>query len=109
MRHRSRLLEVLYRAETGPIIEQANFERKHVAPAVKRCVQSYGIQYDQSVIVPSDDDLADPVFQAGMELAVEIGLFCQSTSRRILWTRADSKKVFDIVFQKSRWGWEMML
>ena len=89
MRHRSRLLEVLYRAETGPIIEQADFERKHVAPAVKRCVQSYGIQYDQSVIVPSDDDLADRVFQAGMELAVEIGLFCQSTSRRILWTRAE--------------------
>jgi methylamine--corrinoid protein Co-methyltransferase len=86
-RHRSRLLEVLHRAEIGPIMEEADFERRLVAPAIKTAVKKYGIKFNKDVIVPSDDDLADRVFQAGLELAVEIGLFCQSTSRRIAWTK----------------------
>ena len=88
-RHRSRLLDVLHRAETGPIVEEAVFERRMVAPTVRRLTQEYGIKFDRAVIVPSDDDLADRIFQAGLDLAVEVGLFCQSTSRRITWTRAE--------------------
>ena len=88
-RHRSRLLDVLHRAETGPIVEEAIFERRMVAPTVRRLTQEYGIKFDRAVIVPSDDDLADRIFQAGLDLAVEVGLFCQSTSRRITWTRAE--------------------
>jgi methylamine--corrinoid protein Co-methyltransferase len=87
MKHRSRLIEVLHRAETGPIIDEAEFERKLVAPTIRSLLNKYDIRYDKSVIVPSDDDLADRVFQAGLELASEVGMFCQSTSRRINWTR----------------------
>jgi methylamine--corrinoid protein Co-methyltransferase len=82
-------LEVLHRAEVGPIIEETDFERRMVAPAIKRSIQKYGIQMVQGAPVPSDDDLADRVFQAGLELAAEIGLYCQSTSRRITWTLAE--------------------
>ena len=87
MRHRARLLEVLHRAETGPIIEEADFERRLVAPTIKRLVKAYDLKFDGSTIVPSDDDLADRVFQAGLEFATEVGIFCQDTSRRITWTR----------------------
>jgi len=87
MRHRARLLEVLHRAETGPIIEEADFERRLVAPTIKRLVEKYDLKFDGSTIVPSDDDLADRVFQAGLEFAAEVGMFCQDTSRRITWTR----------------------
>jgi methylamine--corrinoid protein Co-methyltransferase len=86
MTHRSRLVEVLYRAETGPIVEEADFERRLLVPALKGVLKKYSIKYDKSVIVPSDDDLADRLFQAGMELATEVGIYCQSTSRRIVWT-----------------------
>jgi len=89
MRHRARLVEVLHRAETGPMIEEADFERTLVAPAIKKLVQKYDIKYRKEVFVPSDDDLADRVFQAGLDLAVEVGLFCQNTSRRITWTREE--------------------
>ena len=88
-RHRSRLLEVLHRAEVGPIIEETEFERRLVAPAIKRIIQKYEIKMDRNIPVPSDNDLADRVFQAGLALAVEIGMFCQSTSRRITWTHAE--------------------
>jgi methylamine--corrinoid protein Co-methyltransferase len=86
-RHRARLLEVLHRAEVGPISEEADFERRLVAPSIKSIVQKYGIKFNKEEIVPSDDELADRVFNAGLELATEIGLFCQSTSRRITWTK----------------------
>jgi len=89
VRHRGRLLENLRRAETGPFLDEKEFDRKVVAATVKRLVDKYRIRYDGAEIVPSDDDLADRVFQAGVELAVEAGVFCQSTSRRILWTRAE--------------------
>jgi methylamine--corrinoid protein Co-methyltransferase len=89
MRHRARLLEVLHRAETGPIIDEADFERRLVAPTIKHLVEKYELKFDGSTIVPADDDLADRTFQAGMEFATEVGLFCQSTSRRITWTRSE--------------------
>ena len=88
-RNRSRLLEVLHRAEVGPLIEEADFERRLVAPSLKRIIQKYGIKMDKNVPVPSDSDLADRVFQAGLEAAVEVGMFCQSTSRRITWTQSE--------------------
>jgi len=89
MGHRSRLVEVLYRAETGPITDESDFERKLVAPTIKRLAKQYDLHFDPSTIVPSDDDLADRVFQAGMDFAVEVGMFCQSTNRRIVWTRPE--------------------
>lgn len=85
-RQRSRLIEVLHRAEIGPMIEEADFERRLVAPVLKSMIDKYGIKSDRNVPVPSDDDLADRVFQAGLDFAVEVGMFCQSTSRRITWT-----------------------
>ena len=79
-------LRYLHRAEVGPIIEETEFERRLVAPAIKRTIEKYELKMDRNIPVPSDNDLADRVFQAGLDLAVEIGMFCQSTSRRITWT-----------------------
>jgi methylamine--corrinoid protein Co-methyltransferase len=89
MRHRARLVEVLHRAESGPIIEEKEFERKLVAPTIKRLVGDYEIAFDDRTLVPSDDDLADRVFEAGLDFAVEVGLFCQSTSRRMVFSREE--------------------
>jgi methylamine--corrinoid protein Co-methyltransferase len=89
MRHRARLTDVLDRAESGPIIEEKEFERRLVAPTIKRLVDEYDIAFDDRTLVPSDDDLADRVFHAGLDFAAEVGLFCQSTSRRIVFSREE--------------------
>ncbi len=89
MRHRARLVDVLNRAETGPIIEESDFERRLVTPTINRLIKQYDIKFDHKTIVPSDDDLADRLFQAGLDFASEVGLFCQSTSRRIVWSRQE--------------------
>lgn len=89
MRHRARLTEVLDRAESGPIVEEKEFERKLVAPTIKRLVDEYDVAFDDRTLVPSDDDLADRVFRAGLDFAAEVGLFCQSTSRRMVFSREE--------------------
>ncbi len=89
MKNRGRLIEVLNRAETGPIIEEKEFEAKLITSTVKRLINKYDIKFDRTTIVPSDDNLAVRIFQAGLEFAVEVGMFCQDTNRRITWTEAE--------------------
>lgn len=86
MKNRGRLLEILHRAETGPIIDEKEFEAKLITETIKKLIKKYQLKFDKSVIVPSDDNLADRIFQAGLEFAVEVGMFCQDTNRRIIWT-----------------------
>jgi methylamine--corrinoid protein Co-methyltransferase len=89
MNNRGRLLEVLNKAETGPIIDEKEFEAQLITQAIKKLIKKYDLKFDKSILVPADDDLADRVFQAGMEFAVEVGMFCQDTNRRILWTESE--------------------
>lgn len=92
MKQHPRLIEVLQRAETGPIMDEADFERKLLGPAIKNLVEEYDIRYTGEDYVNCGDDLADRVFQAALDLASEVGIFNQSTSRRILWTRDEIER-----------------
>ena len=87
MRHRGRLIEVLKRAEAGPIIDEKDFEAKLIRSTIKHLIEKYKIKFTRNTIVPSDDELADRIFEAALEFASEVGMYCQSTSRRITWTR----------------------
>ena len=89
MKNRGRLLEILNRAETGPIIDEKEFEAKLITGTIKKLIEKFKIKFDKSVIVPSDDKLADRIFQAGLEFAVEVGMFCQDTNRRITWSEKE--------------------
>jgi len=87
MKHHPRLFEVLERSETGPIVNEVDFDRKLIGPTIKRLVSKYDIRYTGEFYVNLDNDLADRVFHAGLDFASEVGVFNQSTSRRITWTR----------------------
>jgi len=89
MKQNPRLIDVLYRAETGPIMDEADFERGLLGPEIKKLAQKYDIRYTGEEIINCNDDLADRVFQAALDLAGEVGVFNQSTSRRILWSREE--------------------
>ena len=49
MKHRGRLLEVLKRAENGPMIDEKDFERTLITPTVKRLVDKYNIKYTRGI------------------------------------------------------------
>jgi methylamine--corrinoid protein Co-methyltransferase len=95
LKQHPRLLDVLKRSEEGPIIEESDFERRMVGPTIKNLVEKYHIQYDGVTCVNMDDDLADRVYQAGVEFASMVGVYNQSTNRRITWSRAEIEAGID--------------
>ncbi|MQY72370.1 MAG: monomethylamine:corrinoid methyltransferase, partial [Dehalococcoidia bacterium] len=58
---------VVERALAGPICTERDFELDIFVPNLRKMVEKYGIKYDPQNPVPSDDDLADRVWEAGME------------------------------------------
>ena len=74
-------LEIYRRATTGEICTEKDFDIKRFIPAIRRLVKKYGIVCDRATPVPSDDDLADRVWQAGRELFLEVGVYCVDTER----------------------------
>jgi methylamine--corrinoid protein Co-methyltransferase len=81
--------EVVERALSGPICTERDFDLGIFVPNLRKVVEKYGIKYDPENPVPADDDLADRVWEAGMEFLVETGVYCVDTERRILFTREE--------------------
>lgn len=78
--------EVVDRAiNTGPLMKQKEFDLK-IFKVSSRLVKKYEIKYNAKIPVPSDDDLADRVFEAGVELYREVGTYCIDTERVMLFT-----------------------
>ena len=80
------LPEIVKRAQSGPYMKEADFDLK-LTRRIKELVREYGIRYDANNLCPADDDMADRVWQAGLQLFVEMGAYCQSTERCIRFTK----------------------
>lgn len=86
------LPEIVKRSESGPYQKEADFEMM-LADRTAELVRKYGLKYDPHMPVPSDDDMADRLYQAGLELFVEVGIYNQSTERRILFERSEVEEM----------------
>ena len=82
-------LELYRRATTGEICAEKDFDLKRFIPAVRRLVKKYGIAYDPATPVPSDDDLADRLWEAGRRLFLDVGVYCVDTERVIRFDEAE--------------------
>jgi methylamine--corrinoid protein Co-methyltransferase len=76
------LPEIVHRSQSGPFMKDRDFDMT-LARKVMELVRKYDIRFDRATLVPSDDDLADRVWQAGLELFLEVGVYNMSTSRVI--------------------------
>ncbi len=82
----NRLPLLVDRSETGPFMKESAFDLALARKTIE-LVRKHNLLFDRSVLVPSDDDLADRLYEAGLELFLEMGVYNQSTERRILFTR----------------------
>lgn len=80
---------VVERALTGPICTERDFDLGIFVPNLRQVMEKYGIKYDPQNPVPSDDDVADRVWEAAMEFLGATGVYCLDTERRILFTREE--------------------
>jgi len=83
----TRLSEICRRAQTGPAIAAEDFDLDVVFASASRLCEEYGIVYDADCPVPSDDDLADRIFQAAVDFVVDVGVYCPDTGRVIKFGR----------------------
>ena len=89
------LASVLEKADKGSIIDEKDWDRNYIGAKVKELVAKYDISWDEGVLLPSDDDLADRLFQAGWELAIASGVFCLNTKRQMVWSQEELQGVVD--------------
>jgi len=81
------LLDFMNRATTGPILSEDEFNMKRLIPNVRKIVREFEIRYTPENPVPSDDVLADRLFEAAIEFIVRTGIYCDDTNRVIQFGR----------------------
>jgi len=89
------LWEILLRTKEGPIIEEKKFDLS-IFKKVQELQQKYDIKYDPEKPLDVDGNLADRVYQAGVEFFLDIGTYCTSTRRVIKLTEQELQA--EIVF-----------
>ncbi len=78
--------DAIGRSETGPFVKEEEFDRQ-VGRVARQMVEKYDIRYKPGQVIPADDNLADRVYQAGLDLFLQLGIYCRDTSRLMKFTR----------------------
>ena len=90
------VLEVLDRAHTGPVCPVKDWDAKVLPSAVAKTLKKHDLMRTCTPEDPinTDDALADRFFEAGFELALELGMLCIDTERRIV---LDAEELWDVL------------
>jgi methylamine--corrinoid protein Co-methyltransferase len=83
------LIDVFERADKGLLIPDTDYYMNHFVPKLAEIIDRYKIKWDRQTIVNSDDDLADRVFQAAVDLIAEAGAYCPDTNRVMQFSRQE--------------------
>jgi methylamine--corrinoid protein Co-methyltransferase len=85
--------DMLDRTTTGPIMREEEFETELFPTVMADIVARHQITCDPDEPIMSDPDMADAIFQAGVELLLEVGLYCKDTKRIVKFTEAEIQEV----------------
>ena len=88
-RERMSVFEAYERARKGPKVDEAVWNFEIIPQTATRLKEKYGIQMDKSVMVPTDPEMMKKIYQAGLEMLVECGVYCISTGRVIKYTEEE--------------------
>jgi methylamine--corrinoid protein Co-methyltransferase len=89
------LAAILDKTEKGPVVDEKVWDQQYIGEKVKQLITKYDISWDDSNLVPSDDALADRLYQAGLELALESGMYCLNTKRQMIWEPGELQGILD--------------
>jgi len=80
-------VELCRRAQTGPTMDEQTFDLDVVFMTARKLCEKYKIKYDPKTPVPSDDDLADRVYQAAVDFVVAVGIYIPDTNSIVKFER----------------------
>ena len=66
------LPEIVRKSETGRYIKEADYDRA-LSKKAHELVREYQLKFDPKVLVPDDDEMTNRLFQAGVDLIVQVG------------------------------------
>jgi methylamine--corrinoid protein Co-methyltransferase len=98
------ILDVMEKALNGKPMSETDYQLKLFAPKVQEKVREYKIKYDPQSPIPDDNGFADDLFQAGLELLVDVGAFCTSSGRVISYTESEVKEALKGAPSKLHFG-----
>jgi methylamine--corrinoid protein Co-methyltransferase len=97
-------LEVVKRALTGKPCSERDYDLKIFSTRLKEKVKEYDIKYDPQNPVPSDNSLADDVFEASLDFYREVGTYCTDTGRIIKFDESEIKEALKTAPSKLLFG-----
>jgi methylamine--corrinoid protein Co-methyltransferase len=80
--------DFIRRIEEGEIIDEGEYDRS-ISRVASEVVQKYDIRYTPDDPIPSDDALADRVYEAAVELFLKLGIFVIDTRKIVRFTREE--------------------
>ena len=98
------LIEVFDRADQGLLISDTDYYMDRFVPKLAEVILRHGIKWDKKTIVNTDDDLADRVFQAAIDLLAETGVYCADTSRVMDFTRDEILRAVEQSPRQTKFG-----
>jgi methylamine--corrinoid protein Co-methyltransferase len=85
------LLDVMEKALNGKPMSETDYQLKLFAPKVMEKVREHKIKFDPTNPIQNDNSMADEVFEAGLELLLDVGAYCTTSGRVISYTEAEIK------------------
>jgi len=86
------LPEIVARSQSGKFFAEKDYEMA-LSRKVAELVNKYEIKFNPKELVPSDNAMADRLWQAGLELFLDLGVYNMSTSRVIQFSREEVEEV----------------
>jgi methylamine--corrinoid protein Co-methyltransferase len=83
-----RLAEIFKRSRSGPYMKEEDYDLA-LAKRARQLVKDYGITYSSDNVCPTDDKMADAVWEAGMQLFLDCGVYHLNTQRVIKFDRSE--------------------
>ncbi|MEM3060911.1 MAG: monomethylamine:corrinoid methyltransferase [Candidatus Bathyarchaeia archaeon] len=87
------ILEVARRAELGEFMIEKDFDVKEVAMKAFELMKEYDIKYNPETPVNLDDGLAKDLYEAGLRMLLETGIYHFNTRRVIKFEESEVKEV----------------
>lgn len=89
-------LEIFDRANNGEYISEEDWDLQKVAATARRLVKKYHLEWNRQQIVVDDTQLIDAIYQAGFEMALELGVYCRSTERVIKFQQEEIEEALKV-------------
>jgi methylamine--corrinoid protein Co-methyltransferase len=84
--------EVVKRASTGPVCDERHYDLKLFNRKLTEIVKEYDIKSDPENPIPSDESLANDLFNAALDFYSQVGTYCPDTGRIIKFSEEEIKE-----------------